>query len=176
MLGSFQIENLAVAIAALTELRSAGFTIPDEAIRAGVESVRWPARLEVVRRNPLVLVDAAHNLPAASALSTAMAELFPAHKAILVAGILNDKDLAGIAAGLGPVSTHVFACRPKTHRAFDAEEVAAAFRPYAQTTVVPAVRGAIDAALAAARPEDIVLITGSIYTAGEALDHLGVGP
>jgi len=77
---------------------------------------------------------------------------------------------------LGPIAGRVLACRPKTHRAYDAEDVAAAFRPYAESSVIAPVREAIDAALGAAGPDDIVLITGSIYTAGEALDHLGVRP
>src|SRR5207244_6083919 len=176
LLGSFQIENLGLAVAALVEMRPAGFTIPEEAIRSGTASVRWPARFEIVRTSPLVLVDGAHNRPAAEALAAAMAETFPDRKALLVAGILNDKDLAGIGAALGPIAARVYACRPKTHRAYDAEEVATAFRPYADSVATPSVREAIDAALAAARPDDIVLITGSIYTAGEALDHLGIRP
>src|SRR5881275_3463101 len=59
LLGSFQVENLGIAVAALEELRSAGFTIPDEAIRSGIASVRWPARMEIVRTAPLVVVDGA---------------------------------------------------------------------------------------------------------------------
>src|SRR2546425_11234374 len=176
LLGSFQVENLGIAVAALEELRAAGFTVPDEAIRSGIASVRWPARLEIVRESPLVVVDGAHNRPAAIALAASMRETFPGRKAILVTGILNDKDLPGMAAALGPIASRVFACRPKTHRAYEAEEVAAAFRPFAESHVIPSVREAIDAALRAARVDDIVLITGSIYTAGEALDHLGVRP
>ena len=132
--------------------------------------------MEIVRESPLVVVDGAHNRPAAIALAASMTETFSGRKAILVTGILNDKDLPGMAAALGPIASRVFACRPKTHRAYDAEEVAAAFRPFAESHVIPSVRGAIDAALRAAGVEDIVLITGSIYTAGEALDHLGVRP
>ncbi|HEX9339938.1 MAG TPA: folylpolyglutamate synthase/dihydrofolate synthase family protein [Thermoplasmata archaeon] len=176
LLGPFQAENVAVGIAALAELRTVGFQIPDEAIRTGFAGVRWAARLEVVRERPTVLVDGAHNGPAAVALAAAVREIFPDRKAILVAGILNDKDLRAMAAALGPIAERVYACRPKTHRAFDPAEVAAAFRPFAEAVEVPAVRGAIDAAIAGAGPEGIVLITGSIYTAGEALDHLGVRP
>ena len=176
LLGSFQVENLGIAVAALEELRSAGFTIPDEAIRSGIASVRWPARMEIVRTAPLVVVDGAHNRPAAEALGASMAETFPGRKALLVTGILNDKDLPGMAAALGPMARRVYACRPKTHRAYDPEDVAAAFRPYAESSVVGPVRDAIDAALGAAGPDDIILITGSIYTAGEALDHLDVRP
>src|SRR2546425_1143017 len=176
LLGSFQVENLGIAVAALEELRAAGFTLPDEAICSGIASVRWPARIEIVRESPLVVIDGAHNRPAAIALAASMTETFPGRKAILVTGILNDKDLPGMAAALGPIASRVFACRPKTHRAYEAEEVAAAFRPFAESRVIPSIRDAIDAALRAARVDDIVLITGSIYTAGEALDHLGVRP
>src|SRR5207245_115472 len=87
---------------------------------------------------------------------------------------IENLGLAG--AALGAIGARVYACRPKTHRAYDTEEVATAFRPYADSVATPSVREAIDAALAAARPDDIVLITGSIYTAGEALDHLGIRP
>jgi len=176
LLGPFQSENVAVAVAALTELRAAGLPVGDQAIQAGLASVRWAARFEVVRENPTVVVDGGHNGPAAIAVAVALKEAFPGRPAILVAGILNDKDLRTMAGALGPLARRVFACRPKTPRAFDPEEVAAAFRPYAPATVVPAVREAIDAALSAARPDDVILITGSIYTAGEALEHLGVRP
>jgi len=176
LLGSFQIENVAIAIAALNELRASGFNLPEEAIHTGIEGVRWPARLELVRQAPRVFVDGAHNGPAARALGVSVAELLPHQKVRLVVGILNDKDLKWMSASLGPLASHVYACRPKTHRAYDPEEVASAFRPYAPVTVVPAVREAIDVALASAGPEDVVLITGSIYTAGEALEHLDSRP
>lgn len=176
LLGSFQIENVAIAIAALNELRASGFNLPEEAIHTGIEGVRWPARLELVRQAPRVFVDGAHNGPAARALGVSVAELLPHQKVRLVVGILNDKDLKWMSASLGPLASHVYACRPKTYRAYDPEEVASAFRPYAPVTVVPAVREAIDVALASADPEDVVLITGSIYTAGEALEHLDSRP
>jgi len=176
LLGSFQVENVAIAVATLLELRSAGFAIPDRAIREGVASARWPARLDLVRERPSVLVDAAHNRPAAEALAASLADLFPGRKICLVVGILNDKDLKGMAAALGPLASRVYAGRPKTHRAFEAEDVAIAFRPYAESVSMPTIKAAIDSAISTARPEEVVLITGSIYTAGEALDHLGVRP
>jgi len=176
LLGAFQAENVTLAVTALTELRQQGFAISDDAIRMGIASTRWPARLEPVRERPLVLVDGAHNRPATDALATSIADLLPNRKISLVVGILNDKDLKGMAAALGPLASHVYACRPKTHRAFAADEVASAFAPYAKAESIPLVRDAIDAAISNASEEDVVLITGSIYTAGEALDHLGVHP
>ena len=176
LLGAFQVENLALAVTALVQLREAGFVIPDEAIRNGLASTRWPARLDLIREKPSILVDGAHNRPAAEALAVSMQELFPGRKVSLVVGILNDKDLKGMAAALGPLASRVYACRPKTHRAFDGEDVALAFRPYAESVSIPAVRDAIDAAIDGGTPDGIILITGSIYTAGEALDHFGVRP
>jgi len=176
LLGAFQAENLALAVTALIELREAGFAIPNEAIRNGIASTRWPARLDVIREKPLIFVDGAHNRPAAEALATSIVELFPGRKVSLVVGILNDKDLRGMAAALGPLASHTYACRPKTHRALEGDAVALAFRPYAESTSIPAVRDAIDSAIVATSPDGIVLITGSIYTAGEALYHFGIRP
>jgi dihydrofolate synthase/folylpolyglutamate synthase len=176
LLGSFQVENVGLAVAALTELRKAGVAVPDAAIVEGIAATRWPGRFQKIREDPLVFVDGAHNGPAAQALATAYGELFPRRKCFLVTGILADKDLAAMAASLGPHSAHVYACRPKSHRAYAPEEIASAFRPFAPVQVIPSVPDAIDAAFAAARKEDIVLITGSIYTAGEALEHLGARP
>ncbi len=173
LLGSFQVENVGLAVAALTEFRKAGFAVPDAAIAEGIAATEWPARLQVVRREPLVLVDGAHNGPAAVALASAYSELFPRRKCILVTGILADKDLASIASSLGPLAARVVACHPKSHRAYHAEEVASAFRPFAPVEVVPDVAQAVDRGLALARADDLVLITGSIYTAGEAFEHLG---
>lgn len=176
LLGGFQAENAAIAVAAVAELRVAGFQVTDGAIRDGIRLARWPARLELVRTEPRILVDGAHNRAAAGALARSVTELFPARKVLLVVGILNDKDLAGMAAALGPLALRVHAGRPKTHRAFDPAEVALAFRTYAEAESMATIAEAIDAALALAAPDDVVLITGSIYTAGEALDHFGIRP
>src|SRR5437867_2673858 len=176
LLGTFQVENVALAVAALVDLRGPGFSIPEEAIRRGIATARWPGRLDLIGEKPSILVDGAHNRPAAEALAGAITDLLPGRKVLLVVGILNDKDLAGMAAALGPLASRVYACRPKTHRAFDGEEVARVFRLHAESVSIPSVRDAIDASIRGAGSDDIILITGSIYTAGEALDHLGVRP
>lgn len=176
LLGPFQVENVALGVSAVMELQSAGFAVPDEAFQEGVRGVRWPARVQLVRERPMTFVDGAHNRAATEALATSLRDLFPGRKVSLVVGILNDKDLKGMAAALGPLASRVYAGRPKTHRAFDAQEVADAFRPYSESVACPTIRDAIQAAMSEAQPEDVMLITGSIYTAGEALDHFGIRP
>jgi len=176
LIGSFQVENVGLAVAALVELRQVGFDVSDNAIAAGIQETEWPGRLQVVRVRPVVLVDGAHNGPAVRALADSMEELVPGRNVLLVIGVLNDKDLPAFAASLGPLARRVYACRPATHRAFSAEDVAAAFRPAVEASPVPRVADAVDEALSAARPDEVILVTGSIYTAGEALAHLGASP
>ncbi len=174
LLGDFQVENLGLAVAALMELRATGWKLPDEAIASGIQAARWPGRLQVVRQHPLVLVDGAHNGPAAQALASSVSALVPGSRLRLVIGVLDDKDLGAFAASLGPLASRVFACQPRTYRAYAPEEIVAVFRSQTPAQVVPTVGGAIDAALAGAAPDDLVLITGSIYTAGEALEHFRI--
>jgi dihydrofolate synthase/folylpolyglutamate synthase len=173
LLGGFQVENVGVAVAALAAAREVGIRVPDDAIAKGIAATAWPGRLQIVREHPTVLVDGAHNGPAVRALAASLGDLLAGRRLTLVIGVLNDKDLGAFASSLGPIATRVVACRPATHRAFSAEEVADAFRPHAEVATMGPVDRALDAALAAASPDDVVLVTGSIYTAGEALAHLG---
>src|SRR5947199_3292683 len=116
LLGDFQTENVALAVTALTELRQQGFAISDDAIRMGIASTRWPARLEPVRERPLVLVDGAHNRPATDALATSIADLLPNRKISLVVGLLNDQDLKELAAAVDLRASQVYACPTTRNR------------------------------------------------------------
>jgi len=172
MIGSFQPENAATAYAAAVAVGDR-WTLADGAIEEGLSAARWPGRLQVARRDPLVLVDAAHNAPAARALAESLRELFPGKKLTFVVGILNDKDVAGMAAALGPLAANIVATRAKTPRAFDPEELRRAFEAYAPVTIVPDVRQAVTGAIDSAATGDVLVVAGSVYTVGETLDMLG---
>ena len=176
LLGAFQVENAALAVAALDALRQRGPPVTNDDIAAGLESVRWPGRLQILRQDPLVVVDGAHNGAAARALQASLRELFPDQQWHLVIGALNDKNLEAIAEALAPLAARVYACRSKSHRAYAPEEVAAVFRRRAETAAYASSASAIDAALSAASPKERVLVTGSIYSVGEAFDHFGLRP
>ena len=172
LLGAFQPENAAVAYATALAVK-AKWKLTKDDIAKGLSAATWPGRLQVVRRNPVVIVDGAHNAPAAVALAESLRELFPAKKLAFVLGILNDKDLAGIADALGPLASRVSATRPKTPRAFEPEDLRRAFGGYAPVEVVPEVKDAVMKALDSAATDDVVVVAGSIYTIGEALELLG---
>ena len=172
LLGAFQPENAALAYAASLAVKGK-WRLTKADIAGGLSTVTWPGRLQVVRRDPVVIVDGAHNASAAAALAESLQELFPAKKLAFVLGILNDKDLAGIAAALGPLASRVTATRPKTPRAFEPEDLKRAFGGFAPVGIVPDVKEAVTKALDSAAKHDVVVVAGSIYTIGEALELLG---
>jgi dihydrofolate synthase/folylpolyglutamate synthase len=183
LLGAFQAENAAVAIAVVEALRRRGWKIPEEALREGLRTTRWPARLQVVRREPLVLVDSAHNPPAVAALAGAFRDWFPGRTAVLVTGVMADKDLDPMAATLLPLVSEVMAVKARVERALDPAKVGEAFTraavragqapPKVRVAATPA--EGVRLAMESAAREGTVLVAGSVYVAGEVLEALGAG-
>ena len=173
LLGSYQPENAAVAYATVRELSRMGVRVPEQAIATGFKDTSWKGRLQIVRSNPTVIVDGTHNAPGVPTLAASLQELFPHQKPVFVLGILADKDLKAFAEHLGPPAARLIITRPETPRAYPPEEIARAFAgSSAERLIVPKVSDAIDQAVSLAGRDGLVVITGSIYTAGEALAHL----
>ena len=173
LLGSYQPENAAVAYATVRELSRMGVRVPEQAIATGFKDTSWKGRLQIVRSNPTVIVDGTHNAPGVPTLAASLQELFPHQKPVFVLGILADKDLKAFAEHLGPPAARLIITRPETPRAYAPEEIARAFAgSSAEPLIVPKVSDAIDQAVSLAGRDGLVVITGSIYTAGEALAHL----
>jgi dihydrofolate synthase / folylpolyglutamate synthase len=107
--GEHQARNAATAVTAIDVLRNRGFAIFDTAVAAGMANVRWPLRLEVLRRSPIVIADAAHNEASAAALVAALRSEFTAERRILVFAASRDKDVPAIAANLFPAFDTVIA-------------------------------------------------------------------
>jgi len=175
LLGRHQLENAATAVLALECLAGHGPAISEAALRRGLEEVRWPARLEIIRRRPLVVLDGAHNVDSVRRLRQALEEYLPYSRAIVVAGFSADKDVGAIAAELErlPRLDRVIATRSPHPRAAPADEVAAAFRGREmETTWEKDVPAALEVALGLAAPEDMVCVMGSLFVAAEARRHI----
>jgi dihydrofolate synthase/folylpolyglutamate synthase len=172
LLGQHQVENAAVAYAALQALRGQGLPLALGAIRAGLREVRWPGRFEVISRAPAVVLDGAHNADSAQKLAATVREYFPDRRVTLVFGASSDKDVAGmLGALLAPeVGIRRVVLTQAVHpRAQDPEEMAALVQ--AQGVVAetaPTVAEAMGRALAAASGEDVVLACGSLFIVAEA--------
>ena len=149
-----------------------------DAVRAGFSSVTSPGRLEVVSRQPLVLLDGAHNPAGARALAAALLEEFVVDRRTLVVACLADKDIRGILRALAPATGRLIVTTTRSPRAAPAERLrkeAEALGLHAE--VAPDVAAAVRLAVDGAAESEAVVVTGSLYTVGEARDLLmGPGP
>lgn len=173
LLGPHQLDNAATAVLTLEVLRAGGTAISETALYRGLAEARWPARFEVVRREPLVIVDGAHNPDGARALACTVRTYLPGRRLVLLLGVLGDKDVPALLAELGPLAQAAVVTRPASPRAADVEVVAAGLRAFVPEVVAEAeISQAVDRALALAGPADAVLICGSLYMAGWARRYL----
>jgi dihydrofolate synthase/folylpolyglutamate synthase len=170
LLGEHQAANTAVAVASVEQLRVQGLHISDRAVAAGLREVAWPARLEVVGRSPLVVLDCAHNVASALALVETLQASFPPARRLLVFASSGDKDIAGIFRVLAPHFAQAFLTRyANSPRAATAEHLAELLQAAGglPATLSPTPAAAYQAARAAAGPDDLICITGSVFLAGE---------
>lgn len=176
LLGAHQVANAATAIAVVEELSRNGFSIGREAVERGLGQVRWPGRLEVVRRDPLVVVDGAHNGDSATKLAAALRENFIYRRLILVLGTSADKDVEAIASALAPEAAVVVATRSRHPRAANPDRIAAALSGdlCPQVEVARDFTSAIGLATALAAPGDLICVTGSLFIVADARDHYGL--
>ncbi|WP_300679058.1 folylpolyglutamate synthase/dihydrofolate synthase family protein [Nocardioides sp.] len=186
--GAHQAQNAAVALAAVEAFLGGGETgapLGDDLIRAAFAEVTSPGRLELVRRSPTIILDAAHNPHGAEATAAALEESFTFSPLIGVIGVMGDKDVEGVLAAFEPHLERVVLTQnsqPRSMRAERLAEVALEIYGEDRITVVPDLATAIDVAAALAESESndslssgAVLVTGSVVTVGEARVLLG-GP
>ncbi|MFB6309831.1 MAG: dihydropteroate synthase [Salinirussus sp.] len=164
LLGAHQARNAGVAVALA---RQVGVTDP-ETIATGLRRAHWPGRFEVVGREPLVVLDGGHNPGGCRAVAETLAE-FDYDSLHVVVGSMADKDHRGMAAAFADAD-RVTTCRPDRERAASPAALARAFEQETDAAVErrTAVRSAVDGAIEAADPNDVVLVVGSLYTVGEA--------
>jgi dihydrofolate synthase/folylpolyglutamate synthase len=175
LFGAHQAANAALAVAAIEELRGQGFRVLDAAVAGGLAGVHWPARMEVVRRRPMVVLDCAHNVASAEALVETLRTSFPPGRHLLIFAASNDKDLPGMLRTLAPHFAHVFLTRYRNSpRGAPPEQLAEVLRSVSSVpqTVVPGTHDALAAALQHAGPNDLICITGSVFLAGELRSEL----
>jgi len=174
LLGNHQLANAATAVGAIEALDVSGIKISKQAIYSGLENARWPGRLEIMRENPAVIIDGAHNIAGIRTLKEAILKYFPQKRKILVLGILKDKDYKDMIEEIVPLADTVIATAPDNPRALSAEELAMAIKHNIEATgnkktqihVKNDIRGAAALSLDIAAPEDLIVFAGSLYMIG----------
>lgn len=167
-IGEHQLKNSATALYALTALRNQGFDISDEAIKEGFSTAFFPARLEVMGKSPVVLLDGAHNPGGAEALSKAINDNLDGVKKIAVVGMLADKDVHTALSKLIPLFDEVITVTPHNPRAMSASELAEIVSEYGKpVTPVEDYETAYKKAISVSGNNGAVVIFGSLYLAGD---------
>ena len=167
LLAGYQPRNAAVAVTALRALRARGWDIPDEAIRRGLASVRWPGRFELLRRSPPFLLDGSHNAHGMRATADSLRSLFPGQKFVFLVSIMADKDADEMLRLLLPLAKAFVSVTAPSPRAIPAADLAARIealggRAEPAASIPAAVERA--AALAAGGPAAAL---GTLYFSGE---------
>jgi dihydrofolate synthase/folylpolyglutamate synthase len=177
--GRYQIFNACTAIRAIEILREKGFFISDHSIKNGLINVKLEGRLEQVSESPPIIIDGAHNPEAARNLADSVRELFPGKKIILVAGIMDDKDIKGILQYLIEIAESVILTKPGYERSASPEKLAETIKRLKKNripesiTTTASVSDALELAKTNCREDNIILVTGSFYTTGEVKETLG---
>lgn len=170
LLGHHQLVNAAVAYATLQELRSAGVPVGEAAIQAGFRGVAWPGRFQILWRDPVVVVDSAHNRDSALRLRIALDDYFPGQPVTLVFGALGDKDIPGMLVELLPRASRLVLTRADHPRSASLDELAARAHGHGwkvERLEPPA--AALRHAIEQSRPGEVIVAAGSLTVAGEVL-------
>ncbi len=165
--GRHQVDNALTALRLLEVLADVGLPVATNAIRAGLESVDWPGRLELrAWRGGHVLIDGAHNPAGAAALASYLDETY-GRRLPIVFGVMRDKQVSGILSALGPRASHLVCTSPSSTRAMPPDELAAQAAAVVPGVPVTWCVPAIEAVERARALGDPVVVAGSLYLAGE---------
>jgi dihydrofolate synthase/folylpolyglutamate synthase len=175
LLGRHQQLNAAVALDAVRALQSK-LPVSDEVVRRGLESVDWPGRLQVVTGpgGQKILLDGAHNTGGAQALTAAIRDYFPGTQPAFVLGILRDKDWEAMCELFAPLASRILLVPVHNERTAEPHGLAEACRR-ANPAAGIAEYESLERALSAAGNESFVVIAGSLYLIGEAMELLRLG-
>jgi dihydrofolate synthase/folylpolyglutamate synthase len=184
LFGDHQAQNASVGLAAVEAFLATDVQLDVETVREGFLMVSSPGRLEIVRRSPTVIVDAAHNPHGAIALAAAVAESFDFESLVGVVGILGEKDAQGVLIALESVLDHIVVTTPASGRALPAEDlavIACDIFGEERVWIEPKLADALDRAVTLAEEVNDyggagVLVTGSVVLAGEAKRLMARGP
>jgi dihydrofolate synthase/folylpolyglutamate synthase len=176
LIGRHQLRNVALAIAAAEELNQHGFTITPQQIAMGISETRWPGRFQFIARthaHPDCILDVAHNPAGAWALRSALSENFGERPITLVFGAMRDKAIPEILQILVPISQQLVLTHSNSPRAASEVEIKQmAPELTADAVLTPNVKSALEAATRVTPADGLVVITGSIYIVGAALEEL----
>ena len=173
LIGHYQAENAATAVATLEVLAAKGVNISRDSIISGLAQVRWAGRLQILSHHPLLVVDGAHNPDSARKLKQSLAEYFDFDRAILIMGASSDKNADGMVSELAPLFDEVIVTRSRHPRAMEPNQLEDEFKRHGvKTRRVEAVPEALSLAMSIAGAQDLICVTGSLFVVAEVMEQV----
>jgi dihydrofolate synthase/folylpolyglutamate synthase len=170
--GRFQNRNAALSLAVIEILERKGFEFSSREVVGGLKDTTWPGRMHIVSRDPLIILDGAHNPKAIKELANSIKSGFSYRRLILVIGVMEDKDIGNIIRGILPIADYVIYTRPDYYRSASPEKLLReASSNTKQGEIVPVISEALEKAKEMVSPEDMILVCGSLFTVGEAMTY-----
>ena len=171
LIGDYQLENAAAAVAALEALTGIGIKISRGAIVEGLEKVKWPGRLQILQHQPLVVVDGAHNVFSIRRMLETIKNYFEYDRCNVIFGVSSDKDIPGIVRELASFTPHIIVTRSSHPRSATSSALVEEFSKMGiKPKVVDTVSQGIAETLIVAQKTDLILITGSLFVVAEAIE------
>lgn len=171
MAGKFQGENIALTLATIETLQMNGIYITDDSITKGIEKTTIPGRMEIAGFEPLILLDGAHNIAGITSLKNSLVEDFVYERLILVLGILSDKNIQEMLDIITLIADVIIVTKSYNKRACDPSDLKEMINKK-EVVVKDKIIDALDYAKSVAKKQDLICITGSLFTVGEAKDYL----
>ncbi|NVN90769.1 MAG: bifunctional folylpolyglutamate synthase/dihydrofolate synthase [Desulfuromonadales bacterium] len=166
--GRYQAENASLALAAAETADGLGIQVPQDALVAGISTARWPGRMELIPGHPRLLLDGAHNQSGSEALAEALGD-YHYERLLLVVGVMEDKDAAALLMPLASRAAHCFCVTPAIERGMDDALLAGILTGMGfEARACGRVGQGIETARYETLPGDLILVTGSLFTVGEA--------
>ena len=169
LLGTYQPQNALNALTAACYLNGNGFAVNEDAIRQGLKSAAWPARFEIISRDPLIIADGGHNPEGVDAAICGVEKYFPGEKLGIVTGVMADKDYSYIAKRISNVAKKAFCLTPDNPRALSASDFARVFKQIGvESSACDSVNDAVAQAVSWAKETNTpVICLGSLYMYGD---------
>ena len=168
LLGDHQVKNTLVALNVIDKFSQVVKPISDETIKSGIFKTKWIGRMEVMRNNPLVVIDGAHNLDGIRSLKSSVSKYFNYNNIVLVLGILGDKEVEKMVSDISSISKKVILTEPHNDRAKNIDEMGQYLekldKPYEK---ILDYNKAYKRALEIANEDDLILVCGSLYMIGD---------
>ncbi len=168
IVGVHQVYNASVALKVIEVIKNRGFIIEDEAVRTGFKKAKWLGRFELLQNNPDFIIDGGHNPDGIRSFVATFKKIYPGKKAIIIFGVMKDKDYETMLRELSEITSSFIAVTPDTIRALPAENLAKVMAEYCHhVECSDTIKEAVDKSFLLASEDDVIVSVGSLYYIGQ---------